>query len=228
MTTCLIRGGAMLAALYLLGAAPATRPAFRAGAKADAVLHRAADFYASARTLSADFACSATTEARGRKGERSSASTLRLQRPNKVAVVLRKCSDARFAPATVVSDGRELYECVPIMRSYAVTPAPATLDEVIEPLNIANLTMGGSETWGLVRAFASSRPYEKMTAEVASARYVGTEEVGGVRADRIELVWAGARGPSASSGWRRGTSRSYCGSRRPRRPRSTWGPRPRT
>ena len=98
-------------------------------AKSAEVLHKMADFYKSIKTASAQVETKAKFEGGGQKEERATSTSFAIERPNKLAVVVK---DDKLGGGSIVSDGKLARLNVVSLKRYSEEQAPATLDELLD------------------------------------------------------------------------------------------------
>jgi len=117
-------------------------------------------------------------EAEGRKQETATEYIFAVQRPDKVAQILSK-GDMGM---TVICDGKKVYTYMPMMSSYTVTDAPASLSELAGNLG---LTVG--DAIPAIRAFVAEDPGKALLEKVSNVSYLGADDVGGVKCHRLRF-----------------------------------------
>ncbi|HEX5470554.1 MAG TPA: DUF2092 domain-containing protein [Lacipirellulaceae bacterium] len=99
--------------------------------------------------------------------------TLRLQRPNRLAMLL---DDGEMGLVTV-SNGKQLVQCLPILKRYVVGDVPANYAEMTDVGVPLKFTILGS-TGALIPT--SGEPYyKKLVAGVIGSKYLGKERMAG-------------------------------------------------
>jgi peroxiredoxin len=108
---------------------------------------------------------------KGAGTEANNATTMsaRLQRPNRFALVTEEGNGI-----TLISDGKQLVQYVPMLKRYTVSAAPASLDELDESNEAAGLSMIGS----LPVPTSGDAFYKSLMDGVTKSEYLGTEKVG--------------------------------------------------
>jgi peroxiredoxin len=108
--------------------------------------------------------------------------TARLERPNRLALVV----DEGKMGFTIVSDGKQLTQFLPVLNRYAVSEAPASYAEMTEIGVPLKPTILGSQS-SLIPTGGDDY-YKRLTANVESSKYIGTEKVGGVLCHHLRFV----------------------------------------
>lgn len=144
--------------------------------EADEVLREVSTYLLSLDSFSSDLSVVMNMEAEGLKQEMSTAYTLAVRRPNKLALTLLK----GMMGVSVVSDGTSLYSYMPAVKRYVVEKAPETLSDISEESELWRMgigpAMGGI---GMVDSLIAANPYEVIMEGVTSGVYVGTNDIGG-------------------------------------------------
>ena len=107
--------------------------------------------------------------------------TVRLARPNRLAMIV----DEGVMGLTVVSDGKQLVQHLPMMKRYVVKEAPADFAGVTDigaPISITMLGMSGEVIP------TSGEFYETLTAGVIASEYLGQEKLGEVECHRCRFI----------------------------------------
>ena len=98
--------------------------------------------------------------------------TVRLQRPNRLAMIV----DEGMMGMTVVSDGKQLIQYLPMLKRYVVKEAPADfagITDVGAPMSITMLGMSG-----VVIPTSGEEFFKALMASVTKSEYLGQEKVG--------------------------------------------------
>jgi len=146
------------------------------------VLKAAADGLTGAKSLSLVLDMTLNIQMQGMKQEMPSSYTLAVQRPNRVALVLK---EGMFG-ATVVSDGTKLFTYLPMLKRYTEGPAPTNLVAVLSGTGGEGLmdAMGGGSCLG---AFFAQDPVKELLDGVTNALYVGKEKRGEVECHHMRF-----------------------------------------
>lgn len=155
------------------------------GEKVDRVLRQWSDHLTGLKSFQVDMNTSMKMKSPTGNMEMESAQQLRVQRPNRMALVLREGVDG----VNIFCDGETLTVHVPLMGRYTSREAPDSLSKIAQnPL----ITAGQQNI--LTGALLSDDPYAAVLEGVQKARYDGMEEVDGTMCHRLvfqqsELDW---------------------------------------
>jgi peroxiredoxin len=108
--------------------------------------------------------------------------TVRLARPNRLAMIV----DEGVMGLTVISDGKQLVQYLPMMKRYVVKEAPADfagVSDIGAPISITMLGMAGE-----VIPTSGDEFYKVLTAGVTESEYLGQEKVGEVECHHCRFV----------------------------------------
>jgi peroxiredoxin len=108
--------------------------------------------------------------------------TVRLERPNKLALIV----DEGKMGLTIVSDGKQLTQSLPVLKRYTISEAPAAYAQMTEIGVNLKPTILGSQGW-LVPTGGEDY-YKQLVADVESSKYVGAEQVGGVPCHHLRFA----------------------------------------
>jgi peroxiredoxin len=162
---------ALVTFAWLVAASP-LRTAQAAGAanqpKPEELLRKVADYLAGLPAVSCRIDSSIHIQAKGIDNRMDSKMTLRLQRPNRLAILVEE----GLMGVTIVSDGKQLTQYIPTMNRYTVKDAPADLKDWSEVE--AGGMMGAS---GAYLSADSEEFYKALMEGVTKSEYVGMEEV---------------------------------------------------
>ncbi len=153
--------------------------------KVDRILHQWSDYLTELKSFQVDMNTSMKMTSPTGNMEMDSAQQLRVQRPNRMALVLREGVDG----VNMFCDGETLTIHVPLMGRYTSREAPDSLSAISQnPL----ITAGQQNI--LTGALLSNDPYAAVLEGVQKARYDGTEKVDGETCHRLvfeqdELDW---------------------------------------
>jgi peroxiredoxin len=100
--------------------------------------------------------------------------TMRLERPNRLALIV---DDGKMG-ITIVSDGKQLIQYLPVIKRYAVGEAPANYAQMTDVGVPLKMTILGSQ--GAMIPTGGDEFYKRLLAGVESSKYIGNEKVGGV------------------------------------------------
>jgi len=174
-----VTSAALLLTAWLIAASP-LRAAEAAGnqPKPEELLRKVADYLAGLQAFSCRIDSSIHIRATGIDQRMDSKMTLRLERPNRLAILL----DEGLMGATIVSDGKQLTQYVPAMNRYTVKDAPADLKDWHE-VEAAGM-MGAS---GAYLSADSDEFYKALMEGVTKSEYVGIEEVDSAQCHRCRF-----------------------------------------
>jgi peroxiredoxin/outer membrane protein assembly factor BamB len=138
--------------------------------KVEGVIRKMADYLGSLRAFSCRIEADVEVKANGANNHMTTKMTARLERPNRLALVLEEGQMGM----TIISDGKQLVQYMPPLKRYTVSPAPATLADLekledspaIQMLHMLPLPTSGE-------AF-----YKALMSGVTKSEYLGTEKVG--------------------------------------------------
>jgi peroxiredoxin len=167
---------------------PASSAAAKSGGKVDKgqpkpedVLRKMCDYLGNLPAFSCRIHTTIQLKARGVDNSTQTNMDVRLERPNRLAVLV----EGDILGMSVVSDGKKLTRYMPMLNRYTVTDAPADLAGLAEAAAAGGSMMGLS---GLLVPTTGDEFYEKIMDGVTESEYVGSEEVGGVRCHRCKFV----------------------------------------
>ena len=98
--------------------------------------------------------------------------TARLERPNRLALIV----DEGQMGITIISDGKQLTQYLPVLNRYAVSEAPSTFAEMTNIGVPLKPTILGAQ--GSLIPTGGDEYFKTLTAGVVSSKYVGTEKIG--------------------------------------------------
>ncbi len=108
--------------------------------------------------------------------------TVRLERPNRLAMIV----DEGVMGLTVVSDGKQLVQYLPMMKRFVVKDAPADFAGVTDigaPISITMLGMSGE-----VIPTSGDEFYKTLTAGVTESEYLGQEKLGEAQCHHCRFI----------------------------------------
>ncbi|MFB3787283.1 MAG: DUF2092 domain-containing protein [bacterium] len=152
--------------------------------KVDEVVKQLSSFLAGLKNYSVNVDITVLVEAQGMKQEMVTKQSLALQRPDKMAMVLK---DGMMG-GTVVSDGKNLYRYIPMLQAYTVEDAPESIDALssVEPGGGMGMAMGAFNT-AFIEFLVKNDPYESFFKEMKGGQYVGEEDLEGTATHRVRL-----------------------------------------
>ncbi len=98
--------------------------------------------------------------------------TARLARPNRLALIV----DEGKMGITVVSDGKQLTQYLPVLNQYMVSEVPNTFAQMTDIGVPLKATILGTQ--GNLIPVGGDEYFQRLTAGVISSKYVGTEKIG--------------------------------------------------
>jgi peroxiredoxin len=152
----------------------------------ETLLRQMAEYLASLRAFSCRLDTSIHMQAAGADNRMESKMVVRLERPNRLAVVI---ADNGPMDMTVISDGAQLFQHLPTLSRYTLKDAPADLAEFAQSEGLMGM--------GIMGLSASVLPndgeaiYKSLMEGVASTEYLGVEEVDGVKCHHCRFVQEG-------------------------------------
>jgi peroxiredoxin len=175
--------GLAAAGLLLLAAWPPAAPAAEPATpvmdpRAGELVRRFSDYVLARRTLRVEVTYTLKVRGDGVSQNVESRSLVVLQRPNLAAVL----QQSGMIGLTLVCDGRQVTTFAPALNKYQVRPAPGKLSELARELSLA-----GGQPVPVVGALFAVDPGKEILEGVTSARYLGEEDLGGVRCHRARF-----------------------------------------
>jgi len=159
--------------------ATAAAPAVDVQPTAAAALQRMSDFYRGLKSLKLNLEVQLHAQSEGLKQELTSAWTIALARPNRLAIV-HQAGQGGF---NFICDGSHTVVYIPQAKRYLQQPAPAGLDRYFEqPSEAGNLLQHGIPFFATLIA---PQPYQALLADVAQVKYLGTEMWQGAACHRV-------------------------------------------
>jgi cytochrome c biogenesis protein CcmG/thiol:disulfide interchange protein DsbE len=108
--------------------------------------------------------------------------TARLERPNRLALIV----DEGKMGLTVVSDGKQLTQCLGVLKRYVVSDTPATYAEMTQVGVPLKPTILGTQGW--VIPTGGDDYFKRIVAGVEASKYIGTEKIGGVACHHLRFA----------------------------------------
>jgi peroxiredoxin len=108
--------------------------------------------------------------------------TVRLERPNKLAMIV----DKGVMGLTVVSDGKELTQYLPMMQRFVVKPAPPDFDGMTDIGAPSSLTILGMS--GGVIPTSGEEFYKGLIDGVTKSEYLGVEKIGDAECHHCRFI----------------------------------------
>ena len=157
-------------------------PAADGQVKPEALLKQMADYLGDLPA----FACKAESvleiKAKDQNNRAVTKMTVRLERPNRLALIV----DEGVMGLTVVCDGKQLAQYLPMMKRYVVKEAPATFAEMTDigaPISITMLGMTGD-----IIPTGGEEFFKRLIDGVTESKYLGKEKVGDVECHHLRFV----------------------------------------
>jgi len=153
--------------------------------KADAVLKQLSSYIGGLKNYSVNVDITILVEAQGMKQEMVTKQSLALQRPDKMAMILK---DGMMG-GTVVSDGKNLYRYIPMLQAYTVEEAPESINALssVEPGGGMGMAMGAFNT-AFIEFLIKDDPYASFFQDMKGGQYVGEEDLEGTATHRVRLT----------------------------------------
>ena len=154
--------------------------------KADAVLHRVAEFYRSLKQFSFDLSFSTVVQAPGMKREMWVKYDSVVQRPNKVSLRVKD-----GLGATLISDGKGMTTYLDALKKFTQRDAPSDFESLFA-LDDAMLVSTGVGRQLFVDRLLKNDAYAGLTEGYSAIKYIGLDTVdGGVKAHHLLLQQPG-------------------------------------
>jgi peroxiredoxin len=147
--------------------------------KPEALLRTFADYLTGLPSFSCQIESSIHVEAEGVDNRMDSKMTVRLARPNRLAIVLEE----GIMGMTLVTDGKQMTQYVPTINRYTVNDAPSRLEDFDGAGGVGMMGVSGEYLSDNGEQF-----YKALMEGVASSEYIGEEDVDGVRCHRCRFV----------------------------------------
>jgi peroxiredoxin len=165
--------------------APPTKPTVAAKAaqvKPEDVLRQMADYLGKLPALACKVESVLEIKSKEQNNRAVTKMTVRLARPNRLAMIV----DEGVMGLTVISDGKQLVQYLPMTKRYVVKQAPADfsgMTDIGAPISITMLGMAGD-----VIPSSGDEFYKSLTAGVTESKYLGQEKVGEVLCHHCRFV----------------------------------------
>jgi peroxiredoxin len=156
------------------------------GAKAEKVLRQMCDYLGELPAFSCGVEAVMRIQAKGMDNRMETKMDVRLERPNRFALVV----DKGVMGTTIISDGTQLVQYVPMTNKYTIKEAPADLAGLTE----ADGAMGMTGLTNIILPTSGDDFYNKIMEGVTESEYVGVEKIGDVechhlRFDQEDFGW---------------------------------------
>ncbi|HVT29982.1 MAG TPA: DUF2092 domain-containing protein [Lacipirellulaceae bacterium] len=146
------------------------------------ILRRAADYLGNLPA----FACRMEATLEVKSGDevvrQETNMTMRLERPNRLALLL----DKGEMGMVVVSDGKQLVQCLPILKRYVIRDVPSDFAEMTDIGVPLKFTILG--TTGALIPTGGGQYYKTLTTGVTDSKYLGKEKINGVDCDHLRFI----------------------------------------
>ncbi|HEY2760947.1 MAG TPA: DUF2092 domain-containing protein, partial [Pirellulales bacterium] len=153
-------------------AAPGRAATAKSHSKADDLLKQMADYFGKLPAFSCRAESNFELKSKDHDNKSKTKMTVRLQRPNRLALIV----DEGVMGMTVISDGKQLTQYLPMNKRYAVTDAPAGLVGLTDVDAELPITMLG--TTDVVIPTSPAEFYRTLMDGVMKSDFLGQEKVG--------------------------------------------------
>jgi peroxiredoxin len=150
--------------------------------KPEDLLRRMADYLGNLPAVSCRIEFTIRIQASGMDNRMASKLAFRLQRPNRLAIVLEE----GMMGMTVVSDGKTLSQYLPMLNRYTVQDAPADMAGLANADGAAGMNMIGLP--GAIIPTNGDDFYKALMEGVTGSEYLGTEDADGVRCHHCRFI----------------------------------------
>jgi len=157
-------------------------PKGKSTSKADELLKQMADYVGNLPAFSCHVESDFELKTKDRDNKSNTKMTVRLQRPNRIAMIV----DDGVMGMTVVSDGKQLTQYLPMNKRYIVSEAPAGLEGVTDVDADLPITMVG--TTAVVIPTSGADFYRNLMDAVMKSDVVGQEKVGDVLCNHCRFI----------------------------------------
>lgn len=151
--------------------------------KSKEMLNKLSTFVKGLNSLEVDVTFSMKMTANGKNNEMSSAQSLSVQKPNKLALALKEGVSGN----NVVSDGDSLYTHMPMTQKYSKEDAPETMQDMNDSLLISLREMG-LPVPGLITYLWADNPTETLVEYASKVSYEGGAEENGKTYHKIRMT----------------------------------------
>ena len=145
--------------------------------KARELLEQMSAYFAGLKGFSLTLNASMKLEAQGMKQDMTSEFTVAVEKPNRIAIVLRE----GLMGGTMVCDGTTMYTCIPQLKRYVETPAPADFDALFGDQMQMAMAVANRPSLLILTSMIQSKPFERLSEGVTGGKYLGEEDVDGVK-----------------------------------------------
>jgi peroxiredoxin len=162
--------------------APGRTAKTKSHSKADDLLKQMADYFGNLPAFSCRVESNFELKTKDRDNKSNTKMTVRLQRPNRLALIV----DDGVMGMTVISDGKELTQYLPMNKRYAVTEAPHGLEGLTDVDAELPITMLG--TSDVVIPTSAAEFYRNLMDGVMKSDFLGQEKVGNVVCNHCRFI----------------------------------------
>jgi peroxiredoxin len=150
--------------------------------KADAVLHKVADFYKNIKSFSTNASFMLHVQSTGMRREMWATYDILVERPNKVVLQLKD-----GVGASIICDGKKMFTVIPSINKYTEKDAPGSLEEVFkEPeMNLINRSLGDLM---FIDKLVRPDAFATLTDGMTEAKYIDEEMQGGRATHHLRIV----------------------------------------
>jgi peroxiredoxin len=164
------------------GRAPAAGAKRKSSSKADELLKQMADYVGKLPAFSCHVESDFELKTKDHDNKSHTKMAVRLQRPNKIAMIVE---DGAMG-MTVISDGKQLTQYLPMNKRYVVSEAPPGLEGVTEVDADLPITMIGTTEVVIPKSGADF--YRDLMDAVMKSDMVGQEKVGNVLCNHCHFI----------------------------------------
>ena len=145
--------------------------------KARELLEQMCAYFAGLKGFSLNVKASMKLEAQGMKQDMTSEFMMAVEKPNRIAIVLRE----GLMGGTMVCDGTKLYSCIPQLKRYVETAAPADFDALFGDQMQMAMAVANRPSLLILTSMIQSKPFDRLVEGVTAGKYLGEEDVDGVK-----------------------------------------------
>jgi peroxiredoxin len=164
------------------GRAPAAGAKRKSNSKADELLRQMADYVGKLPAFSCHVESDFELKTKDHDNKSHTKMTVRLQRPNRIAMIVEEGAMGM----TVISDGKELTQYLPMNKRYVVSAAPPGFEGVTDVGADLPITMVG--TTEVVIPTSGTDFYRNLMDAVVKSDIVGQEKVGDVLCNHCRFI----------------------------------------
>jgi peroxiredoxin len=163
-------------------AAPGHKAAPKNHSKADDLLKQMADYFGNLPAFSCKVESNFELKTKDHDNKSTTKMTVRLQRPNHLALIV----DDGAMGMTVITDGKQLTQYLPMDKRYAVIEAPRGFEGVTDVDAQLPITMLG--TTDVVIPTSAADFYRKLMEGVMRSELVGQEKIGNAECNHCRFI----------------------------------------